>query len=382
MNRDLTEIQNQIEKSGVIELDHDDALGISDKVRTNIPQLDEMLNGGLRPGLHCVTGGPSSYKSATLLQVAYLAAMDGRAVTYITDEISSRECWQRLTTRKMQVDKLVGDGTHDVPPWASLEEAARVAARDDDAETLERIGSAINDVKHAEWRSPDYGKFIGAYFRRNGLVQLQYDHGTEGHLIIEDIGMVNSPGQWYGDSSYELFVGNTRYIVSAIQYSDDDGYLNWLENECNSDLLIIDAVNSLRLFEQDDYCRYRDHMPEPRARMETIVETLGEWGRSRNIAIVGVFHGNRTRGQNQQHPNMGDYKETSAIEYHADTAWEFVRADEMRWSNHPKPPKVPEGTEAVALYLLKGRAGKRSGRDNGPIWLCADGAHNLIYPLE
>ena len=376
----MTEIQNRIEGSGVIELDCDDELDVTSKVKTNIAELDGLLGGGLRPGLHCVTGGPSSYKSALLLQIAYLAAMDGRGVTYITDEISSRECWQRLTARRMQVDKLVGDGANDVPPWASLEEAARVAARDDDTETLERIGNAIDDVKHAEWRSPDYGKLKGAYFRRNGLVWLRYNRESKGYLSIDDMGRANAPERLFENGEFRLFEGNTRYLVSAIQHSDE-AYLAFLEGECENDLLIIDAVNSLRLFEVNDGGCYRDHMPEPRARMEQIVETLDEWGRSLDIAVVGVFHGNRTRGQNQQHPSMGDFKETSAIEYHATSAWEIVRADDMRWSGHPKPPKVPEGTEAVALYLLKSRAGKRT-EHNGPIWLCADGAHNLIYPLE
>ncbi|MBR3225636.1 MAG: hypothetical protein IKF78_09980 [Atopobiaceae bacterium] len=383
----LTETINQIEKSGVIELCPDDERpDASDKVRTNIPKLDKLLDGGLKPGLHCVTGGPSSYKSALLLQIAYLAAMDGRDVNYVTDEISARECWQRLTTRKMQVDKIVSGGTHGVPSWASLEDVARSAEKSGDVELLGRVASAIHDVKRARWISPDYGKLARAGFTDNGCVWLMYNDEYAGYLSIEDMGRVIYPGQNFTNDECDLFLGNTRYLVSAIQQSGDDGYLDWMENECHSDLLIIDAVNSLRMFEytwDGKYERYYycDHMPEPRTRMETIVQTLDNWGRSRNIAIIGVFHGNRTRGQNQQHPCMGDFKETSANEYRAVTAWELVRAGDMRWSGHPKAPDVPDGMEAVGLFLLKSRGGQRT-ENNNPIWLAADGAHNLIMPLD
>jgi hypothetical protein len=78
---------------------------------------------------------------------------------------------------------------------------------------------------------------------------------------------------------------------------------------------------------------------------------------------------------------MGDFKETSAIEYRAVSAIELVRADDMRWSNHPKAPTTPQDTEAVGLYVLKSRAGQRT-EQNKPIWLAADGAHNFIAPLE
>lgn len=77
-----------------------------DKIATNIPLLDRMLGGGFEPGLHCLTAGPSSYKSTWLLQVAYLAAMDGKNVAYITSEISAEECRRRLVARKMQVDAM------------------------------------------------------------------------------------------------------------------------------------------------------------------------------------------------------------------------------------------------------------------------------------
>lgn len=328
------------------------------KISTNIPALDEYLGGGLRFGLHCVTGGPSSYKTAMLLQIAYLAKMDGRNVTYLTDEISSNECWQRLTARKMQVDKIVGDDTREVPSWASLEDVARKAYDDRDADKLESISNAIRGVK--------------------------YVMREQGFLNIWDMDAAIQ-STWEDDCRPFEASFNTRYLASGIRdnIAHKGNTKDVLEFLDYPDLLIIDAVNSLRLFEskhsKDEFWLVRDYMPEPRIRMENIVETLDNFGREAGVAIVGVFHGNRTG--TAYHPSMGDFKETSAIEYRAVSAIELVRADDMRWSNHPKAPTTPQGTEAVGLYVLKSRAGQRT-EQNKPIWLAADGAHNFIAPLE
>ena len=344
-------LESQLSESGIIKKQDGDEACLS-KIKTNIPELDYMLGGGLAPGLHCVTGGPSSYKSALLLQIAYLAKDDigsYGSVEYVTDEISRGECLRRLTSRKLMVNVMKDGSASGVPSWSRLEEHINAARDRRDKETLRKIVEASRDVvkSHRLYLS-DMKKAI-----------------TEGR---EETG---------SNKNYWQFANNNRYMVSAMDEGDYDDFSN---------LMIIDAINSLRLFNyayHDSHGTWEthDHMPEPRARMEHIVTTLDNFARKEGIAIIGVFHGNRTRSQNPQHPCMGDFKETSAIEYRAVSAWEFVRADDMRWSNHPKPPKVPEGAEAVALYLLKSRAGKRT-EHNGPIWLCADGAHNLIYPLE
>jgi hypothetical protein len=117
--------------------------------------------------------------------------------------------------------------------------------------------------------------------------------------------------------------------------------------------------------------------------MEEIVTTLDNFSREHGIATVGVFHGNRTRGQSAQHPSMGDFKETSAIEYRAVSAIELARADDMHWTGHPKAPfkRGEYDGEAVGVFVLKSRKGRRT-EENKPIWLVADGAHNLLMPLD
>lgn len=351
---------------------------ISNTIPTNIPALDKHLNGGLRPGLHCVTGGPSSYKSALLLQVAYLAAVDGKDVLYLTDEISSAECWQRLASRKMQVDSLLKVDKREALAWSSIEDAAKKYSNstdENDEDMLDWIGRKMAEALYA------------------GVPQKDIDSGRElekcRRLTISDMGprISSSPtdeNKWDGERTFEdRMWGNTRYLVSNIVRAAQDGWDYDFSGQCPQ-LVIIDAVNALRLYEyryhksRDEWC-YRDVEREPRAKMEEIVETLDDFGRNNNIPIIGVFHGNRTGIAH--HPSMGDFKETSAIEYRAVSAWELVRADDMRWSNHPKAPTAQQDSEPVGLYVLKSRGGQRT-EQNKPIWLAADGAHNFISPLE
>ena len=346
------------------------------RVKTNIPELDEMLGGGLAPGLHCVTGGPSSYKSATLLQIAYLAAMDGFATEYITDEIGVIECMARLTTRKMfvnmcsQITQPCGDFS-----WSDME---RMFTESGESGQIDEVpGGIVDEESFMSLLNQSWGEL-------REVVRADLIGGAPGMLHIKEMGDYLERS-WTEHNAFEwLFGGHDRYFTSLMQRSKKDREFFDDVMHGTANLIVIDPVNSLRTCEWQSVGgeEVRDNTPESkRALMEQHVELLDNWGRSTGTAIIGVFHKHRTANKYPQPPSMGDFKETSCIEYRAVSAWEFVRADDMRWSNHPKPPKVPEGTEAVALYLLKSRAGRRT-EHNGPIWLCADGAHNLIYPLE
>jgi replicative DNA helicase len=371
------------EKMGILNLDFYNNVGdeVSKSISTNISALDEMLpGGGLSAGLNCVTAGPSSYKSALLLQVAYLAAMDGKHVLYLTNEISAKECWHRLTSRRMHVDKLLGKDDREAIPWSSIENEARrfsLCLDDHDEDAMIWLEHKIREVLCAGVPQEDMDRLELEKCRR---------------LTIADMGprISSNPtyeNEWDGKRTFdERLFENTRYLVSNIIQATKGGwaYDFWSEQLDGPQLIVIDAVNALRLYEYryrkktDQWC-YNDVEREPRAKMEEIVETLDDFGRMMEIPIVGIFHKNRT--STNYHPSMGDFKETSAIEYRAVSAFELVRADDMQWSNHPKAPSAPHGTEAVGLYVLKSRGGQRT-EHNKPIWLAADGAHNFIAPLE
>ena len=350
------------------------------KVKTNVPALDNMLRGGLVPGLHCVTGGPSSYKTAMLLQLAYLAALDGAAVEYISDEIGIAEIYARLITRKMYVESLrqltepCGDYA-----WSEIGELFAMASEgqpapyddvfpdvSDEEGFLSLLNAAIDDIREVV-RDDVLG---------NAHKVL---HVSEMGGRLED--------DWSHHDTFEfLFGAHDRYFTSVrrmcAELARDDGN-NIFDDKLhgNADLIIIDPVNSLRTCEWQGYSEMvRDNTPESkRALMEEIVDDLDNWGRSTNTAIVGVFHGPRD-GKYPNHPSMQDFKESSRVEYRAVSAWKLVRADDMRWSGHPKPPRLAEGMEAVGLFLLKSRTGLRT-EPNKPIWMAADGAHNLLMPL-
>jgi replicative DNA helicase len=373
---------DNIENMGILDLDffwgNEE---VSKKVPTSIPALDDKLSGGRCAGLHCETAGPGGYKTSSKLQDGYLATMDDKRVLYLTNEISAKECWLRLASRKMYVDNLLGKDDREAIPWANIEDEARKASLymdDHDEDTLDWIRGKIQEVLYA------------------GVPQEDIDKGTElekcRRLTIADMGprISSNPtyeNEWDGKRTFgDRLIENTRYLVSNIIRATEGGWAFdfWSEYLHEPQLIIIDAVNALRLYEYryykktDQWC-YSDVEREPRAKMEEIVETLDNFGREMGIPIVGVFHKNRT--STNYHPSMGDFKETSAIEYHAVSALELVRADDMQWSNHPKAPSAPQGAEAVGLYVLKSRGGQRT-EHNKPIWLAAYGAYNFIAPLE
>ena len=372
---------DNIEKMGILDLDFfwGDEEEVSKKLPTGIPALDDKLSGGRCAGLHSETAGPGGYKTSSKLQDGYLATMDGKRVLYLTNEISAKEGWLRLASRKMYVDNLLGKDDREAIPWANIEdEARRLSLSGDDPDKLDWIREKIQEVLYAGVPQEDIDKGI------------KLEHCRR--LTIADMGpRISSNPTCEDEKNGKLCFGdmvfhNTRYLVSNIIQATEGGWADsfWVDNLGCPDLIVIDAVNALRLYEYSyrketgEWC-YRDVEREPRAKMEEIVETLDNFGREMGIPIVGVFHKNRT--STNYHPSMGDFKETSAIEYHAVSALELVRADDMHWSGHPKAPSAPQGAEAVGLYVLKSRGGQRT-EHNKPIWLAAYGAYNFIAPLE
>lgn len=333
-------------------LDDSTAEGSRVRISTHIPTLDALLHGGLAAGLHCVTGGPASYKTSTMLNVAYRAACDGMSVLYVTDEVAPSECKMRLASMRMRLD-----GMRDAPAWASLVDVALRMAREGDSEGAERIATALREVDAASLDVMAMGPRIGSDF---------------------------SPYRNFGRDVME----NLRYIPSTILsaesafsegvYNDEDAHL------LGYNLIVIDPVNSLRMFEvgedyrDSDRAYYlRDRAMGERERMEEVVELLDRWARDENRVVVGVFHANRTGAGVPKAPSMADFKGTSKVEYQAVTALKLVRYSDMDWTGHPRAPFTGgDGMEAVALYVLKNRQG---GSIDHPIPLVADGAHSLTW---
>lgn len=398
-------IFNHMHDMGVDLKDVDEGDTESRKVATNIPEVDARTHGGLIPGLHTLTAGPGTGKTSLASgHIAYLAALDGRNVTYITDEVGSTELWLRLASRKMEVDRIINGGPA-VPCWSELEDVMRRAVAAGDVRTVAAIGDAIYDVKHACKLGDDYGKITkGVYYggARKGETWTRVNTYRKGKLTIKDMGPRLTSAEvdkapWVLRDSFNI----TRYLSSFMaeceeyeaEHQDDSQYWELLEDLDDPELLIIDPVNSLRILKSEFTYSHdswgwesRDLDMEPRKKMDEIVDALDNWGRRMNVAILAIFHGNMTRGDNQvkvvRHPSMGDFKESSRIEYRAVTAWELVPASKMGWAGHPKPPEREDLTgEPVGLFPLKLRGGERP-KPNDCIWLSFDGAHNLMQPYE
>jgi len=73
-------------------------------VRTGLPDLDHLLNGGFRPGQLITVGArPGVGKSAFALGIAYQAVKDGLHVLYVTAEMGVAELLLRLLARTTKI---------------------------------------------------------------------------------------------------------------------------------------------------------------------------------------------------------------------------------------------------------------------------------------
>lgn len=67
-------------------------------IPSNIPQLDQLLTGGFRSGLHILGGEPAAGKSALGLYIAMLTALSGTNVLYCSLEMSRYQCIERCAS--------------------------------------------------------------------------------------------------------------------------------------------------------------------------------------------------------------------------------------------------------------------------------------------
>ena len=70
-----------------------------DPIKTGLPELDNALIGGFKPGLALVSARPSMGKTAFLMNVAYAAARNGIPVSIFSLEMTSNELTDRVASR-------------------------------------------------------------------------------------------------------------------------------------------------------------------------------------------------------------------------------------------------------------------------------------------
>ena len=352
-------VLDDLRKMGVIDWTiHDDAVR---PVATGSQTLDALTGGGLRPGLHCVTGGPASYKSAFCLQLAYLTAQAGRGATYLTGEIGRPECMHRLMSLHMQARAMRGLDAHDAPAWATMGDVVVGLAEAEDADGLERIVRAARAVD-----------------------ALPLDVRELGPRATSD-----------SDRGLESGEYNLRYLPTFVRHAQeleadgDAGEWGDLHEKLGyCDLLVIDPVNELETFTTEwsnarGRWEYSDSHATEQDRLIEAATMLDEFGKRAGVAVVGVFHGNMGGASDERHPGLADYKGTVQIAYRALTLMKLVAWRNMRWADRPPAPHgiTDAMGEAVGLFVLKSRRGRTTGR-NAPIPFVADGAHNLLWECD
>ena len=75
--------------------------GNSVRIKTGFPQLDELLGGGLAPGLVVLGGQPGVGKSTFCLQLAENVAESGIPVLYFSFEMQERQIAAKSISRKL-----------------------------------------------------------------------------------------------------------------------------------------------------------------------------------------------------------------------------------------------------------------------------------------
>lgn len=113
-------------------------------VPSNIPQLDALLCGGFRPGLHVLGGEPGAGKSALGLFVSAMSALSGARVEYLSLEMSGAQCMARLLS-------LASLWTGAPFRWGDVHELAETAR--------EKLGEVLSD-----WRGVDLARGDGYRF--------------------------------------------------------------------------------------------------------------------------------------------------------------------------------------------------------------------------
>ena len=156
-------------------------------VRTGLPDLDHLLNGGFRPGQLITVGArPGVGKSAFALGIAYQAVKDGLHVLYVTAEMGVAELLLRLLARTTKIPLSVltsVDVANELSPgeWDKIGKEAQSWVNYhmdfiDDAPTVLQIRSKAKAAE-AQVR----GAQSGHQPRVNAFASLDYDYGPITH---------------------------------------------------------------------------------------------------------------------------------------------------------------------------------------------------------
>lgn len=324
-------------------------------------QMDEILGGGLRPGLHVIGAPPGTGKTALALGLAQVLSMTpnpeiGGAYSpmYVSLEIPETEAWARLCARLSATRQgltpfafneyeLLGQA------WRSYERGqdGKLSVITDEQNVL-AMAAKVLDAECSSLR------LCGTEFTYNAKLRWSFDMRRLSSLL----GLIALDGfePWYDDEKAEPHEDYETAFIS----SPDVLFLDHLQ-------LVVDDMDE----SGDTVLESSDYSMDAIRNAGHVARMLSEYGKQHSVPVVALSQLPRTdaaKVSDGVRPSVGMFKGSSWIESEALSAWVMV----------PKDKTKPRGPyRRVDLYCVKSRHGAP-----GVVPLGFMGACGLFRPWE
>lgn len=239
-------------------------------VPSNIPDLDSLLCGGFRPGLHVLGGEPGAGKSALGLFLSMMSALSGTRVMFASLEMSAGQCWDRcLSYASLKTGEPFGWGE----VW--------------------RLGAEARERRAAAMKKGDAQGFVNEFMATDPIA-VAATAFTERYpgMLITDAGSLHEISGLEEMARSGRRAGLNMLVVDYLQYMDVEGVT-------------------------DEY-----------ARVSAVSKRLNTLGVSLGIPVLALSSVSRQGNAKAKVPDMHVFKGSGDIEFHALSAMVIDRDPE------------------------------------------------------
>lgn len=295
-----------------------------DRLKTGFLSLDQILGGGLSPGLIILGGTPGVGKSTLALQIATHVAESGHPVLYFSLEMPASRILAKIISRKfyekasesdelsslcVTADELL-DGTIKEEQWA-------------------KIGKGIEEVKNA--------------------IPVEHLHICTGSLSASEI---SERAKLFSDKGKDLNEKKPLVIIDYLQIMRP-------EKGAQSDKQVVDS--SLRCLME------LAHNLHGNSTSQQNIDNV-DTGDGLPMILISSLNRNSYKGAMQ----ISAFKETGDIEYSADL---LLGLQFRNYNNNDQNEEMRKSPREVELTVLK----NRYGRTGGTIPLQYDPSHDYFF---